>query len=68
MIKTIFFLNILLLKFETLNQEEDMLTEEDEEFMNNMADEPGKDSGCTSVVALIRDNVLYVANAGKIFI
>lgn len=56
------------MKFETLNQEEDMLTEEDEEFMNNMADEPGKDSGCTSVVALIRDNVLYVANAGKILI
>lgn len=42
-----------------------MLTEEDEEFMNNMADEPGKDSGCTAVVALIRGNELYVANAGK---
>ncbi|XP_063701615.1 uncharacterized protein LOC134831738 [Culicoides brevitarsis] len=45
-------------------EDEDMLTEEDEEFMNNMADEPGKDSGCTAVVALIRGNDLYVANAG----
>lgn len=45
-----------------------MLTEEDEEFMNNMADEPGKDSGCTAVVALIRGNELYVANAGTVTI
>lgn len=42
-----------------------MLTEEDEEFMSNMVDEPGKDSGCTAVVALLRDNELYVANAGE---
>ena len=25
---------------------------------------PGKDSGCTAVIALIKDNLLYVANAG----
>lgn len=46
-------------------EEDDMMTEEDEEFINNMIDEPGKDSGCTAVVALIRDKELYVANAGK---
>lgn len=44
-----------------------MMTEEDEEFINNMIDEPGKDSGCTAVVALIREKELYVANAGKPF-
>lgn len=27
-------------------------------------EEPGKDSGCTAVVALLRGNELYVANAG----
>jgi protein phosphatase 1G len=27
-------------------------------------EEPGKDSGCTAVVAVLRDNALYVANAG----
>lgn len=27
-------------------------------------EEPGKDSGCTAVVALIRDKTLFVANAG----
>lgn len=37
---------------------------EDEEFMNNMSDEPGKDSGCTAVAAVLRGLDLYVANAG----
>lgn len=36
--------------------------------MNNMVDEPGKDSGCTAVVALLKENELYVANAGKFII
>lgn len=27
-------------------------------------EEPGRDSGCTAVVALLKDNKLYVANAG----
>lgn len=44
--------------------EEDYLNEEDEEFMNNITDEPGKDSGCTAVVALLHDKELFVANAG----
>lgn len=43
------------------NPEESM---EDEEFMNNMSDEPGKDSGCTAVAAVLRGLDLYVANAG----
>ncbi|XP_013180531.1 PREDICTED: probable protein phosphatase CG10417 isoform X1 [Papilio xuthus] len=30
----------------------------------NMAEEPGNDSGCTAIVALLRGNELYVANAG----
>lgn len=38
--------------------------EEDLEFGNNMKEEPGSDSGCTAVVALLRGNELYVANAG----
>lgn len=48
-------------------EDEELLTEEDEEFMNNMVDEPGKDSGCTAVVALLKDTELYVANAGERF-
>jgi protein phosphatase 1G len=43
---------------------DDELNEEDEEFINNMVDEPGKDSGCTAVVALLNGKDLYVANAG----
>lgn len=46
--------------------EEDYMNEEDEAFMNNITDEPGKDSGCTAVVALLHEKDLYVANAGKI--
>jgi protein phosphatase 1G len=44
--------------------------EEDEEFDLDAANQsdldgrPGYDSGCTAVVALLRDNHLYVANAG----
>lgn len=46
-------------------EEDDELDEEDEnEFAKNVKDEPGFDSGCTAVVALIRGNDLYVANAG----
>uniref|UniRef100_A0A6P7GYY9 protein-serine/threonine phosphatase n=1 Tax=Diabrotica virgifera virgifera TaxID=50390 RepID=A0A6P7GYY9_DIAVI len=37
---------------------------EDLEFARNMKDEPGSDSGCTAVVALLQGNELYVANAG----
>lgn len=44
--------------------EEDYMNEEDEAFMNNITDEPGKDSGCTAVVALLHDKELFVANAG----
>lgn len=45
-------------------EEEDYMNEEDEAFMNNITDEPGKDSGCTAVVALLHDKELFVANAG----
>lgn len=46
-------------------EEEDYMNEEDEAFMRNISDEPGKDSGCTAVVALLHGKDLYVANAGK---
>lgn len=46
------------------DDEEDYMNEEDEAFMNNITDEPGKDSGCTAVVALLHEKDLYVANAG----
>lgn len=43
--------------------------DEDEEMYNddinmNMTEEPGSDSGCTAVVALLKGSDLYVANAG----
>ncbi|XP_058830511.1 probable protein phosphatase CG10417 [Topomyia yanbarensis] len=44
--------------------EEEYMNEADEAFMNNITDEPGKDSGCTAVVALLHDKELFVANAG----
>ncbi|XP_054738134.1 probable protein phosphatase CG10417 isoform X1 [Anastrepha obliqua] len=51
------------------NEEEE--AEEDEEsalandqFCADMIEEPGKDSGCTAVVALLNGRDLYVANAG----
>lgn len=40
------------------------INEEDAAFMKTITDEPGKDSGCTAVVALLHGNDLYVANAG----
>lgn len=46
------------------DEEEDYMNAEDEAFMNNITDEPGKDSGCTAVVALLHDKELFVANAG----
>ncbi|XP_055917685.1 probable protein phosphatase CG10417 [Eupeodes corollae] len=49
-------------------EEEDEDDEEDaranENFCANMIEEPGKDSGCTAVVALLHGRDLYVANAG----
>ncbi|XP_052871993.1 probable protein phosphatase CG10417 [Anopheles cruzii] len=45
-------------------EEEDYMNEEDAAFMKNITDEPGKDSGCTAVVALLHEKELYVANAG----
>ncbi|CAH1154102.1 unnamed protein product [Phaedon cochleariae] len=45
-------------------EEEDIEDEEDLEFARNMKEEPGSDSGCTAVVALLKGNELYVANAG----
>ncbi|XP_055373964.1 probable protein phosphatase CG10417 [Condylostylus longicornis] len=36
----------------------------DDKFCANMIEEPGKDSGCTAVVALLNGRDLYVANAG----
>jgi len=34
------------------------------QFIENMVEEPGKDSGCTAVVAVLHGLELYVANAG----
>ncbi|XP_034840206.1 protein phosphatase 1G [Maniola hyperantus] len=39
-------------------------SDEDGEEDINMAEEPGNDSGCTAVVALLKGKELYVANAG----
>ncbi|XP_018329466.1 probable protein phosphatase CG10417 isoform X2 [Agrilus planipennis] len=47
---------------EDLDEEEE--DEESMEFQKNMKDEPGSGSGCTAVVALLRENRLFVANAG----
>lgn len=38
--------------------------EDDDAFISNMVEEPGKDSGCTAVVAFRQGRTLYVANAG----
>uniref|UniRef100_A0A1B0D5N7 protein-serine/threonine phosphatase n=1 Tax=Phlebotomus papatasi TaxID=29031 RepID=A0A1B0D5N7_PHLPP len=47
------------------DEDEECAHEEvDDTFMNNMIEEPGKDSGCTAVVALLCGQDLYVANAG----
>lgn len=46
-------------------EEEEMFEEEDDnDFTRNITEEPGSDSGCTAVVALVHDNNIYVANAG----
>lgn len=45
-------------------EEDSMDNEEMLEFTRNMKDEPGSDSGCTAVVALLKDKKLWVANAG----
>ncbi|XP_050680774.1 uncharacterized protein LOC126976470 isoform X2 [Leptidea sinapis] len=51
--------------------EEDEVEEEEADSSDDewdqsasMTEEPGNDSGCTAVVALLRGNELYVANAG----
>ncbi|XP_060527784.1 probable protein phosphatase CG10417 [Cylas formicarius] len=52
---------------EEIDDEEDEEEAEDEdelEFAKNMKEEPGSDSGCTAVIALLRGSELYVANAG----
>ncbi|XP_058458021.1 probable protein phosphatase CG10417 [Malaya genurostris] len=49
---------------EYTEDDEDYMNEADEAFMNNITDEPGKDSGCTAVVALLHEKELFVANAG----
>ncbi|KOB68061.1 Protein phosphatase 1G [Operophtera brumata] len=46
------------------DEEEESSTDEDEEEELNMQEEPGNDSGCTAVVALLRGSELFVANAG----
>ncbi|XP_026329735.1 probable protein phosphatase 2C 11 isoform X2 [Hyposmocoma kahamanoa] len=43
---------------------EEESSEEDIEEDLSMTEEPGNDSGCTAVVALLKGNELYVANAG----
>lgn len=46
-------------------EDDSMLDDEDEDdFTMKMIEEPGSDSGCTAVVALLKDQELYVANAG----
>ena len=48
-------------------EEEETSDEEETDGMFGIEkdfEEPGKDSGCTAVVAVLRDDVLYVANAG----
>ncbi|KAJ8967533.1 hypothetical protein NQ314_002848 [Rhamnusium bicolor] len=52
---------------EEVEEEEEDVEDEDEEdleFARNMKEEPGSDSGCTAVVAVLKGNELYVANAG----
>lgn len=54
-------------KDEDEEDEEDECDEDDDYDHHNMikeSEEPGMDSGCTAVVALLRDRELVVANAG----
>uniref|UniRef100_T1JKV7 protein-serine/threonine phosphatase n=1 Tax=Strigamia maritima TaxID=126957 RepID=T1JKV7_STRMM len=46
------------------DEDEDEEEEEEEEFVIGEKEEPGFDSGCTAVVALLRNDELFVANAG----
>lgn len=45
------------------DEDEDETVDEDD-FGVSTTDEPGSDSGCTAVVALVAGNKVYVANAG----
>ncbi|XP_050522093.1 probable protein phosphatase 2C 6 [Daktulosphaira vitifoliae] len=50
-----------------VSDEEDVNDEEDDSIVcedDDEEEEPGKDSGCTAVLALLVNNKLYVANAG----
>nr|CAD7204196.1 unnamed protein product [Timema douglasi] len=46
------------------DEDEDEEEEEEEDLSMKVMEEPGADSGCTAVVALLKDQELYVANAG----
>ncbi|XP_036149694.1 probable protein phosphatase CG10417 isoform X2 [Monomorium pharaonis] len=46
-----------------VEEEEDIDDSDDDALMVN-TEKPGSDSGCTAVVAILKDNELYVANAG----
>lgn len=46
------------------DEDGDEIDEESTAFIDSIIEEPGKDSGCTAVVALLKEDVLYVANAG----
>ncbi|XP_031779544.1 probable protein phosphatase CG10417 isoform X2 [Nasonia vitripennis] len=45
-------------------EDEEDEEEEEDEPMSSLDEEPGSDSGCTAVVAILKGNELYVANAG----
>ncbi|XP_015607488.1 probable protein phosphatase CG10417 [Cephus cinctus] len=57
---------------EDVDEEDDESDDDDDEEVDNdendltmdMTEEPGSDSGCTAVVAILQGNELYVANAG----
>lgn len=49
---------------EDSDDDDEVLDDENEAFMSSIVEEPGKDSGCTAVVALLHGSDLYVANAG----
>lgn len=66
-IKRFYFQNVLIACFSIDEESEDEYPaefEEDEKFLNGMFEGPGSSSGCTAVVALLKGNDLYVANAG----
>lgn len=51
-------------EIEEEEEEDEETTLANEQFCADMIEEPGKDSGCTAVVALLNGRDLYVANAG----